>query len=90
LRLSLFFLGWAVLYLFLQGQDGFFARTVEQVDGAWLRWTVLNVPLHLALTVVVLGCAAARRRWIQRAGVAVASANAGLILAHIVLSFATA
>jgi hypothetical protein len=81
---------WAFVYLVLQDENGYFARTVEQVESPWLQLTALNVPLHLALTVVMALCSASRHRLALKAGLVLGVVNVTLIAAHVVLSIATA
>ena len=89
-RLTLACLGWMFVYLVLQGQDGFFATTVERVDVLWVQATFLDVPLQIALTLVMALCAGSSRRWTTVLGVATGAVNMALIAGHVVLSFATA
>ena len=89
-RMNVGFLAWIVVYLFLQGQNGFFAITVDRIDALWLELTVLNIPLHLALTIVVLGCTNTPSGRLHRVGLALGAVNAVLIAAHVALSVATA
>jgi hypothetical protein len=81
---------WAFVYLVVQDQDGYFARTVEQVESPWLQLTALNLPLHLALTVVMVLCSASRQRLALKAGLVLGLINVTLIAAHVALSIATA
>jgi hypothetical protein len=81
---------WAFVYLVVQDENGYFARTVEQVESPWLQMTALNVPLHLTLTVVMFLCSASRDRLALKAGLVLGVVNVALIAAHVVLSIATA
>ena len=84
------FLVWAAVFLVLQGQDGFFAAPADRFEETWWSLLVLNVPLQLALTVVSIGCLAARSPLVLRAGLVVASVNACLVVGHVVLAVRTA
>ncbi len=84
------FLAWAFIYLVLQGQNGFFAITVDRVDSVLVKLTVLNFPLHLALMLAVFGCAGARSQRFQNLGLALGAVNTLLILSHVVISTVTA
>ena len=45
------FLIWFVVYMVLQGQDGFFAVTVDRVQSVWVKLIFLNIPVQLILTI---------------------------------------
>ena len=55
------FLAWLFVYMVLQDQDGFFARTVDRVDLTWVKLLFLNVPLQILLTLVITVCAGSDR-----------------------------
>lgn len=80
---------WFIVYLLVQGQDGFFARTVDQVP-FWMALVFLNIPLQLLLAVGASVCVGSRPVAVQRVGIILAFANATLILTHVVLSIWTA
>ena len=85
------FLVWFVVYMFLQGQDGFFAVTIERVQSTWMKLLFLNIPVQLILTIIAIfgltkGHSPARTRF----GLAIAIVNAVLIIVHIGLSTMTA
>ena len=86
------FLAWFVVYmLLLQGQDGFFAVTVDRIHSTWVKLLFLNIPVQLILTIIASygltkGPSPARTRF----GLAIAMVNAGLIIVHIGLSMMTA
>ena len=85
------FLVWFVVYVFLQGQDGFFAVTVDRIHSTWVKLLFLNIPVQLILTIIASygltkGQSPARTRF----GLAVAMVNAVLIIGHIGLSVMTA
>ena len=85
------FLVWFLVYIFLQGQDGFFAVTVERVQSTWVQLIFLNIPVQLILTIIASygltkGQSPARTRF----GLGVAIVNAVLIIVHIGLSVMTA
>ncbi len=84
------FLGWLFVYSVLQGQDGFFARTVDRIDAVWVELLFLNIPLQILLTLVIMVCAGSERPAVLRAGLWVGALNGILVLGHIVLSVATA
>ncbi len=44
------FLAWLFVYMTLQGQDGFFARTVDRIEALWVKLIFLNIPLQILLT----------------------------------------
>ncbi len=88
-RMSTFFLAWAFVYLVLQGQDGFFARTVDEIDVLWVQLLFLNLPLQLVLALAVGGAALSNRERVQSVGLWVAGLNTILIAGHVVLSIAT-
>ena len=46
------FLIWFVVYMVLQGQDGFFAVTVDRVQSVWVKLIFLNIPVQLILTII--------------------------------------
>ena len=85
------FLVWFVLYMFLQGQDGYFAITVDRVQSAWVKLIFLNIPVQLILTIIASygltkGESPARTRF----GLVIAIVNSLLIMVHVVLSIMTA
>ena len=85
------FLVWFVVYMFLQGQDGFFAVTIDRVQSTSVKLLFLNIPVQLILTIIASygltkGQSPARTRF----GLAVAMVNAVLIIGHIGLSVMTA
>ena len=85
------FLVWFVVYMFLQGQDGFFAVTADSVQATWVKLVFLNIPLQLILTIIASfgltkGYSPARTRF----ALVVAIINAALIIGHIGLSLMTA
>lgn len=84
------FLVWVFVYLTLQGQDGYFARTADHVDSLWLKLSFLNVPVHLVLTFATVVCAESERPGVWRLGLWIGGVNAVLILGHVALSIATA
>ena len=84
------FLVWFVVYMFLQGQDGFFAVTIERVQSTWMKLLLLNIPVQLILTIIASfgltkGPSPARTRF----ALAIAIVNAVLIIVHIGLSMVT-
>ena len=81
------FLVWFFVYLFIQEEDGVFARTVDLVESPWLVWTFLNVPLQLGITLAIVGCLATRRQTWQRLGVGLSVLNTVLVVGHWVLAF---
>jgi len=85
------FLVWFVVYMVLQGQDGFFAVTIDRVQSTWEKLLFLNIPVQLILTInasygLTKGLSPARTRF----GLAIAMINAVLIIVHIGLSMMTA
>ncbi|MDE0936890.1 MAG: hypothetical protein OSA89_13310 [Mariniblastus sp.] len=85
------FLVWFLVYIFLQGDDGFFAVTVDRVQSTWVQLIFLNIPVQLILTIIASygltkGQSPARTRF----GLGVAIVNAVLIIVHIGLSVMTA
>ncbi len=85
------FLVWFVVYMVLQGQDGFFAVTIDRVQSTWVKLLFLNIPVQLILTIIASygltkGLSPARTRF----GLAIAMINAVLIIVHIGLSMMTA
>ncbi|MEO2033481.1 MAG: hypothetical protein ABGZ35_15495 [Planctomycetaceae bacterium] len=85
------FLVWFVVYMFLQGQDGYFAVTIDRVHSTWVKLLFLNIPVQLTLTIIASygltkGQSPARTRF----GLAIAIVNAALIIVHIGLSVMTA
>jgi succinate dehydrogenase hydrophobic anchor subunit len=85
------FLVWFVVYMLLQGQDGFFAVTIDRVQSTWLQLLFLNIPVQLILTIIASygltkGQSPARTRF----ALAIAIVNAVLIVGHIGLSMMTA
>lgn len=81
---------WFVAYLVVQGPDGYFAITADRIDSAWVAFTVLNIPLHLALTAVAGALALVPHGRGLRAACLVAATALTLAAAHVVLSVATA
>ena len=85
------FMVWIFIYIFFQGQNGFFAVTVERVESAWIRFVILNIPLQLALAIVASwGLTDKASVAAVRFGLVIAIINTVLILAHITVSVATA
>ena len=84
------FLAWILVYMVLQGQDGFFARTVDRIDALWIKLLFLNVPLQILLTLVTTISAGSERPVILKVGLWTGALNGVLILVHIILSVATA
>jgi hypothetical protein len=85
------FLVWFVVYMFLQGDDGFFAVTVDRVSSTWVKLLFLNIPVQLILTIIAsLGLTKGRSPARTRMGLIVAIVNALLIIVHIGLSIMTA
>lgn len=84
------FLAWLFVYMVLQGQDGFFARTVDCIDALWVKLLFLNIPLQILLTLVTTVCARSERQTVLRTGLWVGALNVVLVLVHILLSVATA
>lgn len=84
------FLVWIFVCVTLQGQDGFWAKTVDRVEAGWIKFSFLNLPLHLALTLVVSVCAASVRVGVLRIGLWAGVVNCVLIGGHVVLSVVTA
>ena len=94
LRFQRAFLGWLFVYMLIgrgmQGDGGFFARTVDRIDSPRLLWTFLNIPLQFLLTLAVMYCASCKQRRVLTAGIWIASCNGILIAGHITLSVITA
>ncbi len=84
------FLVWLLVYLMKQGQDGFFARTVDRIDAPWVQLIFLNLPLQILLTLATSSCASSDRPAVLKTGLWIGGLNAILILVHIVLSVLTA
>jgi hypothetical protein len=84
------FLIWLLVYLMKQGQDGFFARTVDRIDALWVKLIFLNLPLQILLALVTSSCASSERPAVLKTGLWLGGLNAILILVHIVLSVLTA
>ena len=85
------FLVWFVVYMFLQGQDGFFAVTIERVQSTWMKLLFLNIPVQLILTIIAsFGLTKGHSPTRTRFGLAIAIVNAVLIIVHIGLSTMTA
>ena len=82
------FLAWLLVYM-VQGQDGFFARTVDRIDATWVKLLFLNIPLQILLTLVITVCAGSERPAVLKTGIWVGVVNGVLVLGHIVLSVAT-
>ncbi len=84
------FMVWIFFYIFFQGQNGFFAVTLDRVESAWIRFVILNIPLHIALALVSSwGLENKASVAAVRFGLIVAIINTILILAHIAVSVAT-
>ena len=82
---------WFVVYMLLQGQDGFFAITVDRVQSAWVKLIFLNIPVQLILTIIAsYGLTKGQSPAKTRFGLVIAMVNSLLIVAHIVLSIMTA
>ena len=84
------FLAWIFVYLLVQGQDGFFARTVDRIEALWVKLIFLNIPVQVLLTLAANVCAGSERPAALRVGLCLAALNALLISVHIILSVATA
>lgn len=85
------FLVWFVVYMVLQGQDGFFAITVDRVQSVWLKLIFLNIPIQLILTIIAsFGLTKGHTPARVRFGLAIAIVNSVSILGHIGLSIFTA
>lgn len=85
------FLIWFVVYMVLQGQDGFFAVTADRVKSVWVKLLFLNIPVQLILTIIAsFGLTQGKSPARTRFGLAVAIVNAILIVVHIGLSVSTA
>lgn len=84
------FMVWILFYIFYQGQDGFFAVTVDRVQTTWLKLVFLNIPLQLVLAIIASwGLTDSASVRTVRFGLAVATVNTVLIVAHIAISIAT-
>ncbi|MAB79999.1 MAG: hypothetical protein CMJ89_11660 [Planctomycetes bacterium] len=83
-------LAWFAVYLWKQGQDGFFARTVDRVDADWVKFVFLNIPLQIVLTFAAASCARSKRAGVVRIGLGAGALNVVLILGHIAFSVSTA
>jgi succinate dehydrogenase hydrophobic anchor subunit len=84
------FLVWFVVYMFLQGPDGFFAVTVDRVQETWVKLIFLNLPVQLILALIAsFGLTKGESPARTRFGLAVAIVNAVLIIVHIGLSVMT-
>lgn len=82
---------WVLAYIFVQGQDGFFAVTLERVEPFWVQFVFLNIPLQIALAVIASwGLTDKAGSRAVRFGLVVATIDTLLVLAHIVISAATA
>ena len=77
-------------YMVPQGQDGFFARTVDRIEANWVKFVFLNVPLQILLMFVPAVCACSERPAVLRLGLWVGALTGVLVLVHIILSVATA
>ena len=85
------FLVWFIVYMFLQGNDGFFAVTADRVQSTWVKLIFLNIPIQLVLTIIAsYGLTKGRSPARTRFGLAVAIVNTVLIIVHIGLSVMTA
>ena len=85
------FLVWFVVYMFLQGQNGFFAVTIDRVQSTWVQLLFLNIPVQLILTIIAsFGLTKGQSPAMTRFGLAIAIVNAVLIVGHIGLSMMTA
>jgi hypothetical protein len=84
------FYGWIFVYMVLQGQDGFFARTVDRIDVEWIKWLFLNIPLQIFLALLTSICNGTKRPVILKMGLLIGILNCILILVHIILSVVTA
>jgi succinate dehydrogenase hydrophobic anchor subunit len=85
------FLVWFVVYMLLQGQDGFFAVTIDRVQSTWLQLLFLNIPVQLILTIIAsFGLTKGQSPARTRFALAIAIVNAVLIVGHIGLSMMTA
>ena len=85
------FLVWFVVYMFLQGPDGFFAITADRVQSTWVKLVFLNIPLQLILTIIAsFGLTKGYSPVRTRFALVVAIINAVLIIGHIGLSLMTA
>ena len=84
------FFAWIFVYMFVQGNNGFFARTVDVIDATWVKLVFLNIPLHLLLLGVMSVCASYDRPAVVKAGLWAGALNAVLVLGHVILSVATA
>ena len=85
------FLIWFVVYMFLQGQDGFFAVTADRVQATWVKLVFLNIPVQLILTIIAsFGLTKGYSPVRTRFALVIAIINAILIIGHIVLSVTTA
>ncbi|MDB4750016.1 hypothetical protein OAF83_03835 [Rubripirellula sp.] len=84
------FLIWFVVYMFLQGQDGFFAVTIDRVQSTTVKLLFLNIPVQLILTIIAsYGLTKVQSPARTRFGLAVAVINSALITVHIALSVMT-
>lgn len=87
---------WLIAYFLLgaltlpNDETGFFARTVDRIDQAWVRFLFLNIPLQVMLMAVAVACLRAGRRGTRRIGFVLATAVSLLITVHVALSMATA
>ena len=71
-----------------QGETGFFASTVDQVEGLWIKLLFLNVPLHLALALTAFMSSMVGGRVGTRVSLASAWSLTVLIVVHVGLSIA--
>ena len=83
------FLAWLFIYMALQGQDGFFARTLDRIESLWVELIFLNIPLQILLSFACAVCAGSRRPAVLKIGLWAGALNLVLILVHIILSVAT-
>ncbi len=79
-------LGWFFLYMILQGQDGFFARTIDRVEPSWLQLVFLNIPLQAFLALLSASLYSPDMPRASRLALVLASVNCALVLGHVVLS----
>ncbi len=85
-RLLQGFLIWLLVYLVVQGEDGALASTVDFVDTRWLRLTFLNIPLHMALTLLTAVGASSRSSAARGIGWTAALLESVLLVGHVVLT----
>ena len=89
-RVAKLYASWLVVYLVSQGTNGFFAITVDRVDSDLIKFTFLNVPIHLILTALLFACLTTKTTARRRIGAVLAWINGVLILGHIIISCVTA